>query len=160
MNELNLTEHLIAFTDNILTRSFRFNLTVYIMHTELELSIQQVRLYLGRSSQVYKNQPALVRTVHTDLLGMVTSEGSYLNRSYITDITIIFISEKEFFIFIVFYPPKSQFLFLINFNYWMLTSPNVRVSFRQAPQENRQRASLILEVKFKIEQKMKLSFRG
>ena len=48
-------------------------------------------------------------------LGMVSSEGSYLNRSYITDITIIFISEKNNFIFIVFYPPKTQFLFLAQF---------------------------------------------
>ena len=53
----------------------------------------------------------------TVVLGKVSSEGSYLNRSYITDITIIFIPEKEFFIFIVFYPPKTQFLFLLNFEF-------------------------------------------
>ena len=96
----------------------------------------------------------------SDILGTVVSEGSWRHRSYIKDITIIFISEKEFLIFIVFYPPKPNFFFWLNFNYWMLTSPNVRVSFRQAPQENRHRASLILEGKFKIEQKKKLSFRG
>ena len=45
-------------------------------------------------------------------LGTVASEGSQLNRSYITDIIIIFISEKENLIF-----------FYLYFTYWMLTSP-------------------------------------
>ena len=50
-------------------------------------------------------------------LGTVVSQGSYLNRSYIKDISIIFISKKEFFIFIVFYPSKTQFLFFLNFEF-------------------------------------------
>ena len=50
-------------------------------------------------------------------VGTVVSEGSWLNRSYIKDISIIFISEKEFFIFIVFYPAKTQFLFFSILNF-------------------------------------------
>ena len=59
----------------------------------------------------WSNQPNCSMYGWAATLGTVVSQGSYLNRSYITDITIIFISEKEFFIFIVFYPPKTQFLF-------------------------------------------------
>ena len=95
------------------------------------------------------------------LLTLVVSQGSWRHRSYIKDITITFISEKEFFIFIVFYPPKTQSLFSSILANGCRPLLNVRVSFRQAPQENRHRASLILEGKFKIaiEQKKKLSFR-
>ena len=49
--------------------------------------------------------------------GTIVSQGSYLNRSYIKDISITFISEKEFFIFIVFYPLKTHFLFSLNFEF-------------------------------------------
>ena len=51
------------------------------------------------------------------LVGTVISEGSWHHRSYINDITIVFISEKEFFIFNVFYSLKTQFLFFSILNF-------------------------------------------
>ena len=47
-------------------------------------------------------------------LGIVVSGGYWRHRSYIKDNTITFISKKEFSIFIVFYPLKTQFLFCSN----------------------------------------------
>ena len=57
-------------------------------------------------------------------LGTVVRQRN-LNRSRIKDILIIFIFEKEFFIFIVFYPLKTQFPFLLYFTKRMLTSPYI-----------------------------------
>ena len=77
---------------------------------------------------------------------------------------MLFISEKEFFIFIEFYPPKTQFLFSLNFEFslqneagfvcvflWCLPeiSSHITINIRRGQHPI-----------VKIEQKKKLSFRG